>query len=227
MAVELTHIGEAIIAGMANDMRCAFLDLCGLTCGVDEMFVADRSRSIAFANVELNGYGGKIFDGTSRVDLVVLIRQNVGVPFELKLGATRLTKNRVDTDWLRKCRSTHKAKRFSGSMIAVLDRKFPAPVPSDPLCVRIGDRKVELTKEWFLIARQQILTKWAGDDRPNFSANAQFIAFEEIVAEFGGQVPFNELVRKLLAFDYHQKWVLPPRTAARPRNSAAKKTRRP
>jgi hypothetical protein len=154
---------------------------------------------------------------------VVLIREGLGVPFELKLGTTRLTKKRIDADWLRECRVTHKGKRFSGSMIAVLDRKFPPPVPPTPLCVRIGTREVELTTDWFLVARQLVLDRWTGGAKPALSANARFLAFDDVVATFGGKDPFNDLVRGLLDFDYYAAWVEPRHRPPRQRKPGTAK----
>ena len=193
---------------MIESMRLRFLDLCQLSEQVDRLFFTDRSQSIVFTNVGLTPYGGVSFDGASCVDLVVLIQENLGVPLELKLGETRLTKRRIDDEWLSGCKLSHHGKRFSGNMMSILERKFPATVPTDTLRARVGEREVALTKEWFVIARSKVLYQWEGVARPSFSANVRTIGLEKIVHGYGGQESFNTMVHDLLNFDYYSEWII-------------------
>lgn len=207
MAVDLSHVGEAIVSQMIDSMRLRFLDLCQLSERADRLLLADRFQSVVFANVGLTPYGGVSFDGASCVDLVVLIQEKLGVPFELKLGETRLTKRRIG-EWLSGCKLSHRGKRFSGNMMSILERKFPAAVPADTLRARVGDREVALTKEWFVIARSRVLRRWEGVARPAFSANVRLLGFETIVHGFGGQECFNAMVHDVLNFDYYSEWIM-------------------
>lgn len=69
------------------------------------------------------------------------------------------------------------------------------------------DRYVELTEEWFVIARRNVLEGWNGASRPSFSPRAWLLGFESVVDRFGGREPFNDMVHDLLSFDYYDAWV--------------------
>ncbi len=207
MPVELTHVGEAVVSTMIDSMRWEFVDLCGLAGRADRIIVSDTARRVVHANANLAPYSGLGFDGASCVDLVVRLHENLAVPFELKLGETRLTKSRIDEEWLSGCESSHQGKRWKGNMMSVLDRKFPASTRPDVLRARLHDGDVPLTNEWFIIARSRIIGSWTGARRPDFSSNVHLVSFEAIVEKFGGKTPFNEVVRKLLSLDFYSAWV--------------------
>lgn len=208
MAIDLSNVGEAIVSQMIESMRLRFLDICQLSERVDKQFLADKSQPIVYANVRLAPYSGISFDGASCVDLVVLTKEKLGVPFELKLGKTRLTKRRIDGEWLSGCKLSHRGKRFSGNMMSVLERKFPVDLPADTLRAYIGDREVTLTKEWFVIARSKVLRHWEDVARPAFSENVRLLGFETIVHGFGDQECFNLMVHDILNFDYYSEWIM-------------------
>jgi hypothetical protein len=135
------------------------------------------------------------------------LQKNVAVPFELKLGETRLTKSRIDEEWLSGCELSHQGKRWKGNMMSILDRKFPTATQSDVLTARLPDGVAPLTDEWFIIARSRIIKSWKGAARPAFSSSVRLVSFEAIVERFGGKVPFNGLVRELLNLDFYTAWV--------------------
>lgn len=207
MPVALTHIGEAIVSTMIDSMRWEFIELCSLTTQADNTFFSNKARRVVYPNANLVAYGGLGFDGASCVDLVVRIKENLGVSFELKLGETRLTKSRIEEEWLSGCESSHQGKRWKGNMMSVLERKFPASTRPDVLKARFDGGEVPLTQEWFIIARSQVIESWRGEGRPDFSPNVHLVKFEAIVEKFGGKKPFNEMVRTLLSFDFYSKWV--------------------
>src|SRR5437764_1037978 len=117
MAVSLTHFGEALVARMANELRGKFLDLCRLRNDADGAFVSG-DRAIAHRELQFRPYGGIGFDGASRVDLAVQLSDERAIAFEVKLGTTRLSKARIDEDWLCGCDFSHGGKRFSGNMMS-------------------------------------------------------------------------------------------------------------
>lgn len=207
MPVELTHVGEAVVSTMINTMRLGFVELCGLASRTDSALLADATRPVVHVNANLATYGGLSFDGASCVDLVLRVQENLGVAFELKLGETRLTKSRIDEEWLPDCESSHQGKRWKGNMMAILERKFPTSSVPDVLKARLPDREVPLANEWFIIARSRVIESWAGTARPAFSPNVHFVRFETLVDKFGGKEAFNEMVRKLLNFDFYSTWV--------------------
>lgn len=208
MAVFLPYLGEELIARMANQMRLRFLEVCGLAHACDRDFVLSTGVPIAYTEVKLRPYAGKRFDGASRVDVVVLLTPSLGVPFEVKLGTTRLIKSRISGEWLSGCGLSHEGTRYTGNMMSVLEHNFQDHVDAGPLHADIGGRSVELTEYWFIVARRRVLDSWKGERRPSFSHNVRLCSFEEIVTELGGHEPFNHMVKDMLDFDYYSGWVL-------------------
>jgi len=208
MAIPLPYVGEGLIACMINEMRLEFLSACHLLEECDRGFIQSSNMSIAYTDVKLMPYGGKAFDGASRVDIVVLLNPSLGVPFEIKLGATRLSKSRVDKEWLSDCGLSHQGRRHTGNMMAILERKLSNYSTDDSLHAQISGRAVKLTDHWFIITRSRVLAAWKGKSRPSFSPNVRLCSLEEIVRRFGGREPFNCMVRKTLDFDYYSEWVL-------------------
>jgi hypothetical protein len=206
MPISLSHLGEVIVAEMAERERTAIVYALGLTESAD----LDHVRSVgtfAFHECKLGRHHGFIFDGASRIDVVLWIRPNLAVALELKLGTTRLTKTRIDDKFLRDCRLSHNDSRIAGNMMAILDRRFGVIAPADGLTVQLGETEVHLSRDWFVVTRQSVLDKWVGDDRPSFSPNTSIVTIGEFATAFGGQQPFNALVRELLNIDYFEKWV--------------------
>ena len=206
--MSLTHLGEALVVRMANTLRADFLDLCGLLDRADRAYVDGGIEPIAHGEVPLSPYSGYSFDGAHKVDLVVLLDRDLGVPFEVKLGDTRMTRRRVDEEWLNGCGLSHEGRRIRGNMMSVLERKFPDELPRDDLKVRLEpDRYVKLTREWFVIAKRDVLDGWREGVRPAFSPCFRPLAFESIVEHFGGKEKFNDAVHDLLSFDYYDTWI--------------------
>jgi hypothetical protein len=135
----------------------------------------------------------------------------VATAFELKLGTTRLSKSRVDDEWLACCTSSHNDERWKGNMMAILDRRFSLPVDGD-LTVELDGARHVLTPTWFLVARRSTLSAWKSAC-PAFSENVRRLAFEDVVEGFGGREPFNALVAEILAIDFYREWALGDDTA--------------
>ena len=206
MPISLPYLSEAIFVAMVNQKRDAFLRIAGLT-GVDIAYFSDADRLVAFRDASLLPYGGRAFDGASRVDVVVSIAPALATAFELKLGTTRLSKSRIDSEWLSTCKPSHADKRWSGNMMAILDRHFDEPAPDGDLTVAVDTvRRFALTRDWYVVARRPTLTSWRAS-KPNFSDHVQFLAFEDVVDEFGGKPAFNDLMGDMLNFDFYEAWV--------------------
>ena len=174
---------------------------------MDEEFIAS-GREIAFPECPLMPYSGIGFDGASRVDLVVQLAPDEGTAFEIKLGATRLSKTRIDAEWLQPCGRSHGSKRFTGNLMSILERKFGEDVSVDDLRVKNpGNAILKLAPTWIVIAKKAVLQSWRGDNRPAFSNRVCLLVFEDIVDRYGGKEKFNKLVRELLSFDYDDRWV--------------------
>lgn len=206
MPISLSHFAEVMVSQMAERQRVGTVDALGLT----DLADLDHVRSVktfAFHECKLARHHGYIFDGASRVDVVLWIRPTLAVAIELKLGATRLTKTRIDDEFLHDCGTSHNESRIAGNMMAILDRRFGCIAPADGLSVEIGDARVPLSRDWFIVTRQSVLDKWVGDARPNFSPNTSCVTIGTLVTAFGGKPRFNDLVRELLAIDYFDEWV--------------------
>lgn len=208
MPLALTHFSEAIFVALVNQRRNrdAFLSVAGLT-GVDPDFFA-AAECVAFREAKLQPYGGRAFDGASRVDVVVRIAPRLATAFELKLGTTRLSKSRIDSEFLVDCSPSHIDKRWRGNMMAILDRRFHGKAaPGEPLTVtvdKVGD--LPLTREWFVVARRSTIEQWELT-KPMFSEHVGLLEFERIVEVCGGKATFNELVREMLEIDFYEKWI--------------------
>ena len=203
MPLSLTHLAESLFVEMANQKRSAFLSVCGLTEFADLDYVA-RVPEFAFCEGRLARFGDRIFDGASRVDVVVRLRAGTAAAFELKLGTTGLAKTNVEK-WLKHCAVSHGGRRWKGSMMAILDRRFPKPVPQN-LFVKTTDDQVLLERDWFVVARQRTLNSWKNSP-PNFGDHARQVSFESVVHELGGKSAFNALVRKQLEIDFYDAWI--------------------
>jgi len=208
VAVSLSHLGEDLIARMANQMRLGFLDVCNLAQACDRDFVLSTGRPIAYTEAKLLPYGGKSFDGASRVDVVVLLTPTLGVPFEVKLGTARLSKSRIDEEWLSGCGVSHNGRRHTGNMMSILEHRFQDHVGDGPLRAQVRGHFVDLTDEWFIIAHESVLETWEGERRPAFSSNVYTCSLKKIVEKLGGREPFNQIVKGMLDFDYYSEWAL-------------------
>lgn len=210
MPIPLSAIGESLIVRIANELRDRFLTLCGAHFENDQLSAVEHR---AHQEVKIAPYAGISFDGASRVDMIFLVGPLLAIPFEIKLGTTRLSKSRIDDEWLSGCEWSHGNRRFKGNMMSILERKFPASVPNGNLKVELPDnREVVLTPEWCLIARQRTLDGWHSNGRPAFSDRVRFLSVEAIVSAYGGHQAFNDLVRNMLSFDYYNTWFDPEAT---------------
>ncbi|HKY35321.1 MAG TPA: hypothetical protein VJN18_05235 [Polyangiaceae bacterium] len=210
MSVSLTHFAESILVAMINENPAKFSRRVGLS------LLSGVSGAIgggpAFCEAELARYAGRGFDGAARVDVIVALSDGRAVPFELKLGTTRLTKSRIDAEWLSECQPSHADSRWSGNMMAILERKFCGVTDPCELVATVeqpaasGARTFELTREWFVVARRSVVSRWKRTP-PAFSSNARLLAFEDIVDDFGGKDAFNTLVRSQLDIDFYDAWL--------------------
>ncbi len=206
MPISLSHLGEVIVAEMAQRKRCETLDALGLTDLVDLDHVRSVDRFAHFG-CRLDRHNNYVFDGASRVDVVLWIQQNLAVGLELKLGETRLTKTRINREFLVDCKLSHNDSRIAGPMIAILDRRFGTFAPKEGLSVCLDNTVVPLARDWFIITQRTVLDRWVDDARPDFSVNTKCVAIGTLVEAFGGRCPFNELVAELLQFDYFDSWM--------------------
>ena len=207
MVISLSHIGEAIFAKIAKQKPVEFLRWCELE-EVADLDSGHRHGLFVEPEASLCPFAGCGFDGASKVDVAVQVREDLAVAFELKLGETRLSAGRVNNEWLKPCeRSRHGDGRWKGSMMAILDRNFPRVQPEEELRVELRKEPIALHEDWFVVVRRRVKETWV-TDCPQFR-RAKVLAFEGLVDAFGGREPFNDLVRDLVACnDYYAEWKL-------------------
>jgi hypothetical protein len=208
MAVKPTHIGEALVAGMIQNLGDKFFDFLR----EQNSFCTDAIAQVptrAITEAKLRPYNGINFDGASRVDVLVLLTAEKALPIEVKLGKTRLSKTRIDDNWLRVCGRSHDNARYTGNMMSILERKFPLGPHEDRLMAEVpGGNPVTLMKKWILIAPGEVVDEWKRPNGMPAFENASLLSFEDLVKVHGGREPFNRLVEKILPTDPYAEWGL-------------------
>ena len=198
MAIGLTHLGEAIVQKLIELQPNRFLELC-------ERPKTGVHGGRVFREVELLPHAGRRFDGASRVDLVVPLSATEALPVEVKLGETRLSKRRVDTEWLSGCRTSHGETAWAGNMMSILDQLIPSHTTDQRLVAHTDVADYPLTQEWCVVVRQRTAAAWTGEGSPAFS-RARIISFDELVSAFK-PAEFDEIVRRLVSFPYYDTWI--------------------
>jgi hypothetical protein len=196
MPIELTHFGEALAQTLIERRPRKFFELCGLN-------HTEIAGGRVYREATLKSYNGRRFDGASRVDLIVPLSDQEAIPIEVKLGVTRLSKRRVDTEWLAGCRTTHGDTAWAGNMLSILDQLVPTNMQQERLIAQVDGNTFRLTHTWFVLVRRQIANTWENDP-PSFS-RAGIIAFDELVTSFRPQ-EFDAIVKELLSFPYYDTW---------------------
>ena len=198
MPIGLTHLGEAIVQSLIERQPSRFLELCGLP-------HSNGFGGRTLREAQLRPYAAKRFDGASRIDLIAPLHTGEALPIEVKLGETRLSKTRIDTEWLSGCRPSHYETRWAGNMMSILERTFPPGTPPEPLIAHAAGTDYPLTIQWCIVVRQSTADSWIDTGRPNFS-NAMVVSFDDLVSHVGS-TEFDTMVRELLSFPYYDTWI--------------------
>lgn len=206
--VQLTHIGEQVIAAMFNQSEAVRRTL------LSKVAEIDISLSFqAMPEVPLKNYGKYRFDGAHAIDIAVLFPDvDCGkcLGIEAKLGMERLTSNAFDGRFLKQCGTSHNGTRITGSMIAILEGKLPPECTGETVFVEHNKKRYSLLNKWVLIVRQRILDGWNRNGKPDLTDRCIPISFESIVKSYGDQNAFNKLVHELVDGDYYQEWIVNP-----------------
>ena len=206
-SLALTHLGETLIAEMFNASPAVRTAL-GARVG------RELGGFNAVAEAPLASYGALGFDGASRIDVALVDPAGSRcIACEAKLGLELMAKRSFEDRFLGACSTSHKGTRVRGSMPAILERKLPASAARTPLKARIDGAPHVVEPAWILIVRRGVADGWVARGRPALSRRCAVAVFEDLVTAYGGQAPFNELVRGLLRFDYFAEWL-----AERPKN---------
>jgi len=200
--IELTHIGETLIAKMFNSSQ-SVRKLIGDKAGIP---LIDKDNITAMPEVSLARSGPYIFDGAHRVDVGVLLPGTLQcLPIEAKMGTDRLSRNEFEKRFLQPCGTSHGGNRLTGSMISILEKKLPASA-GEKIEVRSNGIIYQLTQEWILVVRKQVLSSWHARGTPSLSPNCKILTIEEIASAYGDYSAFNDLVGELFSADYYHQW---------------------
>lgn len=206
MTIKLSHLGEPLVESLANADPDWFYALCfpePVPVGV---------RKVA-TELKLAPWGGREFDPISRVDLGIWVGDSLVTPVEIKLGLEGLGRKSVADRLGSWERSRHGDPRWKGSMMAFLDRHYPedylpAGTQTEALKVIRDASEYELTKDWIVIARRKVVSKWEAE--PAVFQQARLVVFEDLVESFG-EARFNETVSGLLPGNFYQEWFRNPK----------------
>lgn len=207
------HVGEVVVRALLEQLRECLTevvpidgagslgqDIATLRGNGQVEFVADA------APVKVHERAGQIWalDGMHRVDVLAKVGDQ-GVAIEVKLGLDRLRAADVRRRFQGDCgRSKHTRPRLTGSMIAVLEHRFAFEHDRVSCCVA---PEVELSREWWLVVREQVWAGWSGRIAPELR-NCRVITLESLVRLAGGEEPFNKLVASLVGGDFYRAWGL-------------------
>ena len=216
MPIELSHIGERLIAGMLNRLAQR-RELRRVTCAfaghtlADDIGAGHLRGSLEFLpDVTLlfvrSGTIEYRRDGEQRVD-VLCAGGARAIVFEAKLGETRMAENAFRQRFCRPCKKTsHLDPRLRGSMVAVLERSFPLRGKPDLVAVaRGGDGPWTLVQPWWLVVRRSVIDMWR--DGPPVSAKARVLDFDSLAAQAcQTKREFDRMVMGVVGSGFAENW---------------------
>jgi hypothetical protein len=214
MPIELTHIGEDLVAAMLeslchrNELSRVVCDVSGCTLAAD-IEESGLGNAVHFraddANLMVES-GKRTFscDGEQKVD-VLCAGQNRAIAFEAKLGIERMGAADFRKRFCTRCeRSKHADDRISGSMVAVLERSLPFEEDCN-LVARTGKGQWHVARPWWLVLRESIVTKWRKSG--NFPVtSARIVSFDALAGLYGSKHQFNQLVKRVVGLDFAARW---------------------
>ena len=209
MSLQLFHIGELLIAEMFNQSEA-------VRAHFQSILIQSKTIRIAEAVTELclRPCNGLRFDGAHRIDVALLTHdvdahERVCIPIEAKLGTARLTTSVFNERFLKQCViDQHADPRISGNMIAVLERKLPVQCLQSPIETIHRGIVYLLTEGWVLVVRRRLANEWRVNGMPALSKSCTLVAIEDLVSVFG-EGNFDDLVRRVLNFEYYKEWFGP------------------
>lgn len=216
MPIELTHIGEDLIAEMLNSLAQR-QQLPRVACAISARSLADDIRDsglgepIVFQADDAmlavrNAACEYACDGEQTVD-VLCGGAASAIAFESKLGETRMSSSEFRKRFCGQCKTSHSESRLSGSMVAVLDRNLPFDGESD-LIASVDDRQWTLVGPWWLVVRQSVVDKWRkAKDIPVTSA--RILSFDALAQIYGSRQQFDQLVQRVVGSDFAGRWRVP------------------
>lgn len=217
MPIELSHIGEDLIAEMLRSLAKR-QELSRVVCAVsgrslaDDILEAGLGEVLGFRADDAflavhNGALAYSCDGEQKVD-VLCTGGDRAIAFEAKLGETCMASSVFRKRFCVRCeKSNHSDSRLRGSMVAVLERSLPFDGESN-LVARVEDAQWTLAQPWWLVVRQSVLDKWRrANDIP--VASARILVFDSLAETYGSRRQFDELVQRVVGSDFAGRWRIP------------------
>lgn len=196
--IELSHIGEHLIASMLNRSESAREALLGLDAWGEWLFVPE---------IPLNPLGNILFDGAHKIDVCALnMASSSCIPIEAKLGRERMSANQFAQRFLQAGGTSHQGKRITGSMIGILDGRLPPGLDRAELTVTHAGRRYSVQQNWILMVRDPIFNRWTNNGWPELSEHCTVKTIEQLVRAFGEPHDFNQFVLDLVSQDFHKMW---------------------
>lgn len=215
MPVQLTHIGEDIVAAMLNSLA-ERQELCQVKCLRSGVSMADdiQDQKVGGSPSFLAEDATLIVchdncryacDGEQKVD-VLCAGGDHAIAIEAKLGETRMTPAEFKKRFCVPCdKSTHADARLRGSMIAVLERALPFDEPpTSEIVANIAQAQWTLARPWWLVVRQSVANKWNGIFP--VGENARILVFDSLAQTYGTRQQFDQLVQRVLGTDFAGRW---------------------
>lgn len=217
MPIELSHIGEDLIAEMLRSIAYR-RELNQVVCAVSGRSLTEDIREVGLGesltfraeDASLIVHDGTLAyacDGEQRVD-VLCTGGDRAIAFEAKLGERRMASAEFRKRFCTRCeRSKHSDSRLSGSMIAVLERSLPfdrAPT----LIAKVEDARWILGQPWWLVVRQSIVNKWREADDVPVKA-ARVLVFDSLAQIYGSRKQFDQMVQRVVGSDFAGRWRIP------------------
>lgn len=214
MPIELSHIGEDLVAEMLSSIAQRH-ELDRVVCAVTGRSLAEDIREVGLGesltfraeDASLVVYDDTLpyaCDGEQRVD-VLCTGEDKAIAFEAKLGETRMAVAEFRKRFCTRCeKSKHTDSRLSGSMIAILERSLPfdgAPT----LVAEVEDARWTLAQSWWLVVRQSIFNKWHRAENIPVKA-ARVLVFDTLAQIYGSRQQFDQMVQRVVGSDFAGRW---------------------
>ncbi len=214
MPIQLTHVGEELIAAMLDSLAKR-RELYQVKCAISGRTLAHDMRQIGLeqevhfradeCSLVIHNRDHKYAcDGEQTVD-VLCTGAKSAIAFEAKLGETRMGKSEFHKRFCGPCEiSSHSDPRLRGSMIAVLERSLPFKDDSQ-LVAHADDTQWSLAKPWWLVLRQTVVDKWQKEDKLPVDS-ARVLVFDALAKAYGSRRHFDQLVHQVVGAEFANRW---------------------
>jgi hypothetical protein len=208
VTIELSHIGESLIAEMLSRLSAQgqLQQVCCAVTGIDLTYDLGAASGSFFPNqasVQIHSHGQTFFcDGAQKID-VLCVGEEGAIGIEAKLGETRMSLSEFPKRFCKSCEiSGHIDPRIKGNMVAVLDGSLP--FEDRRILATLGNRSWPLPMHWWLVIRERVWTSWMRSVPLRF---ARILVFEQLARlSCRTATEFNDLVLQVIGKDFAEPW---------------------